>query len=367
MRTRLLRRRIAVTVVLSALVAADASRTAVEAQATGDLEARLSRLDASLEILRRGYGIPGLSAAVVQNRRVVWETGYGFEDIELGRRATPDTPYRIASLTKTFTSVLLLQCVEETRLDLDDPIRRYSSGIPEAGATVRDVLTHTSEQTPGQVFRYNGDRYVELTPVVEACTGLPYRVALARRILDPLAMRDSVPGQDLENPSPTLRALFDPGTLERYQAALARLAKPYSRANPFQVQPSEYPPGGINASAGLVSTVRDLASYDSGLDQHLLLAEETQEAAWTPAVSPGGGALPYGLGWFVQQYRGEKVVWHFGDWPGSFSSLIIKVPSRNLTLILLANSDGLSEPFPLAGGDVTASTFAALFLRLFLP
>jgi CubicO group peptidase (beta-lactamase class C family) len=366
MRTSGLRRRIGLTVVLSALAATDARRAAVEAQATGDLDARLRRLDASLEILRRGYAIPGLSAAVIQNRRVVWETGYGFEDMELGRPATPDTPYRIASLTKTFTSVLLLQCVEEARLDLDDPIRKYSSGIPEAGATVRDVLTHTSEQTPGQVFRYNGDRYVELTPVVEACTGLPYRVALARRVLDPLAMRDSVPGQDLEDPGPTLRALFDPGTLERYQAVLARLARPYSRGNPFQVQPSEYPPRGINASAGLVSTVRDLASYDSGLDGHLLLAKETQEAAWTPAVSPGGGTLPYGLGWFVQQYRGEKVIWHFGDWPGSFSSLIVKVPARNLTLILLANSDGLSEPFPMASGDVTASAFAALFLRIFL-
>jgi CubicO group peptidase (beta-lactamase class C family) len=359
-------RRFALTLVLSALVAADSSCTAVEAQATGDLDARFSRLDASLEILRRGYAIPGLSAAVVQNRRIVWERGYGFEDMELGRPATPDTPYRIASLTKTFTSVLLLQCVEEARLDLEDPIQNYSSGIPETGATVRDVLTHTSEQTPGQVFRYNGNRYLELTPVVEACTGLPYRVALVRRILDPLAMRDSVPGQDLENPSPTLRALFDPGTLERYQAVLARLAKPYSRANPFQLQPSEYPPRDINASAGLVSTVRDLASYDSGLDEHLLLARETQEAAWTPAVSPGGGTFPYGLGWFVQQYRGEKVVWHFGDWPGSFSSLILKVPGRNLTLILLANSDGLSEPFPLSSGDVTTSAFAALFLQLFL-
>jgi CubicO group peptidase (beta-lactamase class C family) len=366
MTTMGLRRKIALTAVLSALVAADSSPPAVASQATGDLDGRLIRLDASLEMLRRGYAIPGLSAAVVQNQRVVWETGYGFDDVERRRPATPDTPYRIASLTKTFTSVLLLQCVEEATLDLDDPIEKYGSDIPEVEATVRDILTHTSEQTPGQVFRYNGDRYAELTPVVEACTGQPYRVALARRILDPLAMRDSVPGQDLENPSPTLRALFEPGTLERYQAVLARLAVPYSRANPFQVERSVYPPKDINASAGLVSTVRDLASYDTGLDQHLLLAEETQEAAWTPAVSRGGGTLPHGLGWFVQQYRGERVVWHFGDWPGSFSSLIVKVPGRNLTLILLANSDGLSEPFPLASGDVTASTFAALFLRLFL-
>jgi CubicO group peptidase (beta-lactamase class C family) len=361
-----LRRRTALTAVLSALVVADSSPPEVEAQATGDLEARLVRLDASLEVLRRGYAIPGLSAAVVQNQRVVWEMGYGLDDTERGRAATPDTPYPVASLTKTFTSVLLLQCVEEAKLNLEDPIRKYTSRLPEAGATVRDVLTHTSEQTPGQVFRYNGDRYVELTPVVEACTGQPYRVALAKRILDPLAMRDSVPGHDLESLGPTLQPLFDLGTLERYRAVLARIAKPYTRSNPFQVEPSEYPPRGINASAGLVSTVRDLASYDAGLDNHLLLAEETLEMAWTPAVSRAGGTLPYGLGWFVQQYQGERVVWHFGDWPDSFSSLIVKLPGRNLTLILLANSDGLSEPFPLASGDVTASTFAALFLRLFL-
>jgi CubicO group peptidase (beta-lactamase class C family) len=356
-----LRRGIVLTAVLSALAAADS-----HAQPPSDLAARLARLDASLEILRRVYAIPGLSAAVVADQRVVWEKGFGFEDVERGRAATPDTPYPVASLTKTFTSALLLQCVEEARLNLEDPIQKYTTRIPEAGATVRDVLAHTSEQTPGQVFRYNGDRFLELTAVVEACAGQPYRVALARRILDPLAMRDSVPGHDLESLDPTFQPLFDPGMLERYRAVLRRIAKPYSRANPLGLAPSDYPPRGINASAGLVSTVRDLASYDAALDLHLLLAEETQEGAWTPTVSRGGGTSPYGLGWFVQQYRRERVVWHFGDWPGSFSSLLLKVPERNLTLILLANSDGLSEPFPLAGGDVTSSTFAALFLRLFL-
>jgi hypothetical protein len=66
----------------------------------------------------------------------------------------------------------------------------------------------------------------------------------------------------------------------------------------------------------------------------------------------------------VQVYRGERVVWHFGNVPNAYSSLVLKLPARNVTFILLANSDDLSSPFQLAAGDVTRSVFATLFLRL---
>ena len=75
--------------------------------------------------------------------------------------------------------------------------------------------------------------------------------------------------------------------------------------------------------------------------------------------------LPTGLGWFVQKYNAETVVWQFGMMTNGYSSLILKLPARRLTLILLANSDGLSSPFDLPSGDVTKSLFAVLFLRLF--
>jgi hypothetical protein len=76
--------------------------------------------------------------------------------------------------------------------------------------------------------------------------------------------------------------------------------------------------------------------------------------------------MPTGLGWFVQNYNGQTIYWQFGSTPGAYSSLIVKIPSRDLTLILLANSDGLSEPFSLQNGDVNASVFAKAFLRLFI-
>jgi len=71
-----------------------------------------------------------------------------------------------------------------------------------------------------------------------------------------------------------------------------------------------------------------------------------------------------GLGWFINNYRGERVVWHFGYVQNGYSSLILKVPSRGLTFIILANGDGLSAPFQLESGDVTRSLFATIFLRL---
>ena len=75
--------------------------------------------------------------------------------------------------------------------------------------------------------------------------------------------------------------------------------------------------------------------------------------------------MPTGLGWFVQKYNGQTIVWQFGQTTNAYSSLMLKIPAKRLTLILLANSDGLSSYFDLASGDVTKSLFAVLFLRLF--
>ena len=327
------------------------------------LDQRLGLLSRYLDGLRVQAGIPGLSAAVVVDRRIVWEQGFGYQDAERRIAANPNTLYPVASLTKTFASTLLLQCVEAGRLDLDAPMRQYTSAVPDASATVRHVLSMTSEAPAGSIFRYDGDRYATLTVVAEACTGQPFRVALATQVLDRLGMFDSVPGHDLGDPSPALASLFAPATLDRYQRALTRIAKPY-RSLGRRYAPADYPPRGINAAAGLVSTVRDLARYDAALDDHVLLGQQTQQLAWTPFSLRNGRRGPYGLGWFTQSIAGgESIVWHYGLWP-SFSSLIVKRPDRGATLILLANSDGLNARFAMAAGDVRVSPFARAFLSI---
>jgi CubicO group peptidase (beta-lactamase class C family) len=131
---------------------------------------------------------------------------------------------------------------------------------------------------------------------------------------------------------------------------------------------SDYPAGGaaLTPGTGLVSSVRDLAKFDLALKQGMLLYPETLGAAWSTPADAAGDPLPHGLGWFVQHYNGEKVVWQFGVGDNTSSSLMITLPSRGLTFIVMANSDRLVRPFPLEAGDVSVSPFAKLFLTLFV-
>src|SRR5262245_3774206 len=346
----------AVTVIGFLVCVADPS-----AQPAGDGEQRIALFTRYLESLRIQAGVPGLSAAIASNGRIIWEGGLGFADVEARVAAAPDTPYPIASITKTATSTLLMQCAEEGRLNLDTPIRTYTTTVPDANATVREVLAMASDAAAGSTYRYDGDRFSALTPVVEACTGVSYRIAAARQVLDRTGMFDSVPGHDLEAVTDAASAAFDPATLARYRAVLARIAKPYVVRNSRPAL-SDYPPKGINAAAGLVSTVRDLARYDGAIDAHALMSSSTQSIAWTPFRLSSGRDAPYALGWFVQSTAAGRAVWHYGLWP-TFSSLILKLQDRGVTLILLANSDGLSGRFPLASGDVEVSPFARAFIQ----
>jgi CubicO group peptidase (beta-lactamase class C family) len=353
-----------VCVVAIAIALSTALGCAAAAHARSSIPAdRIALFDRYLEALRREAGIPGLSAAILQSGDVVWERPLGYADVQRRIPARPDTPFPIASLTKTFTSTLLLRCVEQRTLDLDEPIRRYSSLIPEAAATVRHVLSHTSRGTPGSRFEYDGDRFLALTPVVESCTASAYRVALNQLVLAPLAMRRSVPGHDLLDADAESAQMFDAATLAQFRRTLSDLAVPYDVVGRTP-HVTTYPPRGINASAGLVSTVQDLAQYDRAIDRHLIISAESQQLAWSQSPTASGPA-PYGLGWFIQVYNGRKIVWHFGQWP-QFSALYLKVPDNGLTLVLLANSGDLSSRFPLARGDVTVSPFARVFLTAVL-
>lgn len=324
-------------------------------------------LESYLESFRLQTGIPGMSGVLVRGTErgteVAWEKGFGYENLTTRVRATPDTPYVVGDLTETLSAVLLLQCVEQRRVALDDPIERYGLTAPEPSSTLRQLLSHET----GGGFAYSPDRFAHLTELMEWCAPQPFRKSVAHRILNRLAMFDSVPGTDWKDPSIAQQdGLFTDAERARYRAVLDRLAVPYKVQGRSKADRTELPAAGINAAGGLVSTVRDLAKFDGALDGNDggLLEVDTLVAAWTPAVDPGGAPSPMGLGWFVQYYKGERVVWHFGNVPNAYSSLILKLPARNLTFILLANSDGLSASFDLAQGDVTRSQFASLFLKL---
>lgn len=365
-------KRAAAAVALLVLAAAVA-RPVAQQQPVFNRYELLSVFDVYLESLRQQAAIPGMSAAIVKDNNIIWERGFGYQNVASRIRATPDTPYLVGDITGTLASVLLLQCVEQRRLELDQPVRRYGVTLTDEDVTLRQLLSHTSTEGVNGAFLYSPDRYAQTTRVMEYCAPQPYRKTVAHRILNRLAMIDSVPGTDLQNVDlPLPEGIYDPSDLERYRSVLKRLAVPYRVDNKGRAEPTALAGVPIDAAGGLVTTVRDLARFEGAIvpipDSEVfssLLTDETLAVAWSPASNRAGATVPMGLGWFVQPYRAQKVVWHFGNITNGYSSLIIRVPSLDLTFILLANSDRLTGPYQLQQGDVTKSPFAALFLRLF--
>jgi CubicO group peptidase (beta-lactamase class C family) len=160
------------------------------------------------------------------------------------------------------------------------------------------------------------------------------------------------------------RAMVTEKHQQRFDTVVKTLAQPYGLTGDFKVTKISYPQS-FSTSAGLMSTVLDMAKYDIAIDQNKFLTKETQQLAFTPTRSTKGEELPYGLGWFTQNYKGTKLIWHYGYWTGN-SSFILKVPERNLTFIIMANSDNLSRPTDLGSGDALTSPVGMAFLKTFV-
>ena len=346
----------AIKVVSVALVALIA--TGPVARAQGNLP--VSLFERYLEALRQQSGIPGLSVAIVQNGRVVWDAGLGYRDVEELVRPTPDTPYPVFGLTQTLSStVLLQQCLEQGYLKLTDRVQKWNPQFEESTTTIAQLLAHTSATG---TFKYNPDRFAALTEVANQCSNSRYVRLLTEDIFNRLGMSSSMAGADVLDPSSPHRRWINASTLDSYAAVYKQQAVPYkvdSRGRPTRTMP---PPDALSASTGVITTVRDLARFDAALDDDgVLLDASTRSRAWQSTGTPAG------LGWFVSSYNGERVVWHFGLSRDAYSSLMVKVPGRQLTMILLANSDGLAGPtYNLADGNLSSSLFASLFLKLFV-
>ena len=333
--------------------------TGLRAQAEGPV---VKLIGEYIESLRVQAGIPGLAVAVVGPAGIVWEQAFGRQDAERSIAARTDTPFHIDGVTQLFTASYLLRCIEEGRLSLDTPIGDYRSNLPEPNATIRQLLTHTSGPSNNPVFQYRPERLEPLTTVVRACAIESFRGSTIN-LIDRLAMRDSVPGPDAPQLAPPAEGIPDPTTAARYARILERLAVPYRVDQRKRASPSRYPATTLTPSGGMISTVRDLAEFDLGLKRGLLLLPETLRAAWTPPIA-NGQPLPHGLGWFTGVYSGERIVWQFGVGENASSALMITMPERQTTYILLANSTGLVDSPPTSVAQLVGSPFVRVLLTM---
>ncbi len=347
------------------------SAAAQDASLAGDAFA------ATLDSLRRAHTVPGLAAAVVRDGQTVWAAGFGVADTDEEVAVTPDTPFWVASVTKTFVGLTFLRLAEAGVVDLDAPMAAMpgfggfcgwlaDSPLPfgrgldcTAPITVRHVLTHTSNGDLGHAFLYNPLMYSRLSRYLEWVVNDSTEVEggmneLARQveaqILAPAGLTRTVASQWDRS---KMDVVFD-------------MARGYGVVDgEWVLRPS--PKRALTAGAGVVSTARDLARYAAALDAGTLASPAVLAALVTPPTDRSGAPLPYAYGWYVQEHRGERLVWHSGwDADAGTSSLLLLVPERRLAFVVLANGEGVYWENPLDGAAVERSAFAQAFLARYV-
>lgn len=332
---------------------------------------------ATLDSLRRAHDVPGLAAAVVRDGDTVWAAGFGVADTDEEVPVTPDTPFWVASVTKTFVGLTFLRLAEAGVVDLDAPMAAlpgfddfcgWLAGSPlpfgdgldcAAPITVRHVLTHTSNGDVGHAFLYNPLLYSRLSRYLEWAVNDSTEVEggmneLARQV-DAQVLRPA-------GLTRTVASQWDRSKME----VVFDMARGYGVIDgEWVLRPS--PKRALTAGAGVVSTARDLARYAAALDAGTLASPAVRAALVTPPADRSGAPLPYAYGWYVQAHQGEHLVWHAGwDPDAGTSSLLLLVPERHLAFVVLANGEGVHWDNPLDGAAVERSPFAQAFLARYV-
>jgi CubicO group peptidase (beta-lactamase class C family) len=294
---------------------------------------------------------------VVHDGLPVVRRSYGFANLEQKVAATAATNYRLASMTKQFTAASILLLMQDGKLSLDDPIRKWLPSLPEAvqAVTIRHLLTHTgglidyedviAEGTTAQLhdaevlhlletqsrvyfaagseYRYSNTGYSLLSLIVAQASGLRFPDFLRERIFKPLKMQNTL-------------------AYEEGISTVPNRAYGYSVENGAWKRTDQSLTSAVLGDGGIYSSIEDLGRWDAALYDERLLKKATLKMAFTAATKTDDAQVQYGFGW---RMTGESV-WHSGETLG-FRNVIVRFPQRRLTVILLTNRDD-PEPYPTA-------------------
>ena len=310
--------------------------------------------------------LPSVSATVFRGEEILWEEALGLADVDGNREATPDTQYRIGSITKTFTAVCVLQLRDAGELSLDDALTRF---VPESAhaPTLGRMLAHSSglqREPPGEIWEtlqaptreelvartvdaeevlspgswwhYSNLAFALLGEVVARIAGTTWEEALQERVLGPLGLARTTPAAE----SP---------------AAVGYLVEPYSDAVQVQREPDF---GGSGALGKLWSTTQDLARWGAFLaagDDRVLAASTLEEMAHMRAmVDHERWAVAWGTGLGLSRSGEHVFVGHGGAMPGHLAALVVN-RKTSIGAAVLTNSGAGATPDKLALDLATAA------------
>lgn len=279
--------------------------------------------------------IPGIAVAVMRGDSMIDEWYSGYADVENAIPVSEQTVFPIASVTKTVCTYLAMDLIDKGILDLEMPIATYlpDYDIP-SGILLKHLLSHTSEGIPGSYYNYSS-RIGLLGPIIEAATVTPLEEHIEKLIVD-LKLKNTI----------LMRSEDDMRDRE--------MAQPYTAYGVVEKANYEY---GFSYSAGIASTARDMMVIDSAVGACSILNCSARDLMYAPFELNSGQLSPYGLGCFSQRFIDVDAVWSYGQYD-AFSSLYLKFPESDLTFVLLANNNFMSDPPRLIYGNLEYSLFA---------
>jgi CubicO group peptidase (beta-lactamase class C family) len=343
------------------------------------------RIDAYIEQQMKRLDIPGAALAIVEGDKIVHLRGFGKARPD-GEAPSPQTPFFLGSLTKSFTALAVMQLVEAGKIELDAPVQRYLPWFrvadPQASAqiTVRHLLNQTSglpllpgwitladfddrpdacerqaralktlqlSRPVGSAFEYSNTNYNLLGLIIEAASGESYEAYIQNHLFAPLAMTHSF--------------------ATRAKAEQNGLAVGYRYWFTYPVPtPSQPVPRGSVAAGGLISSAEDMSHY---LIAHLnegrygnvqILSPNGIDEMHRPAVKANliGTEGQYGMGWFIEGYRLTRIIWHDGIVP-DFMAYIALLPEEKRGVVLLINADHWLMTLALLEAEAGATTLLA--------
>jgi CubicO group peptidase (beta-lactamase class C family) len=353
-----------------------AQTTAAKTQISADLRARLARIEEKLEARRKELGIPGMSLVIVKDGEVVYLKGLGYKDFAKQIPVTPDSQFAIGSATKAFTALSVLMSQDEGKLSLSDNPKKYlpyfKINDPEIDAkiTIRDLLSHSSglnrtdlamatgklnreelikvagEAKPtaklGEKFQYQNIMFTAAGEIVAKVQKQSWEKFIPERILKPLGMTN------------TSMSVKEMQTVKDYSFGYDyNFDTKETRNLPIRDLAEISPAGSINSSA------RDMAQWlkfvlDGGTANGKRLVSEKGYEEWLKPQMKIAGKSAYGLGWFLQDWKGLKVVHHGGNIDG-FNSLVAMIPEKKLGFVMLTNVSGSplgSELMPIVWENI---------------
>jgi len=296
----------------------------------------------------QGDQVPGASVLVVSKGDIIQEEVFGMAHLEESRRVTPETNFRLASVTKQFTAMGIMMLVEEGSLALDQSIRTvfpelpafmeaitvqhllqhqsglqdYESLVPDGfegqvvDSDVLDIMVGTQDLrfSPGTDYSYSNSGYALLALIIERISGQSFDGFLDARIFTPLEMDGTV--------------AFTDGVNDVSNRAYGYTVD--SSGVSFSDQSST---SAVLGDGGIYSSIRDLYKWDQALYGDALVSAEMMTKAWTPGLSN------YGFGWRIQTVNGHRRLSHTGSSRG-FRTVIHRFPDAELTIVILTNRNG---------------------------